>query len=76
MNQWYEKLVELIQQAEREFLTPKSGEEKKAFAVNALNSMIDVPFIPEFIEAKLLGAAIDLAVYIFNKYVWKKEPVV
>jgi hypothetical protein len=75
MSTWYEKAVELIQQAEIEFLMPKSGEEKKAFVVNALNTLIDIPFVPEFLEAKLLDAAIDGLVYVFNTYIWKKQPV-
>ena len=73
MEKWYEKVVEVVQQAEETFLTPKSGEEKKKFVVGTLNAFIDIPMIPEFIEAKLLDAAVELAVYIFNRYIWKKE---
>lgn len=72
-KKWYESLVEFVLKAEQEFTAPKSGEEKKAFVVNAINALIDIPIIPEFIEAKLLDAAIDLAVYVFNTYIWKKQ---
>lgn len=72
MKKWYEKLVELVLQAEETFVSEKSGDEKKKFVVDTLNNFVDIPLIPEFIEAKLIDSAIDLAVYIFNTYVWKK----
>ena len=75
MGKWYEKVVELVQQAELKFLLPGSGISKKEFVVTALNALIDIPLIPEFVEAKLLDAAVELAVYIFNTYIWKQEEV-
>ena len=32
-----------------------------------LNEIVDIPFIPEFVEASLIGWSIDLVVMVFNK---------
>jgi len=48
-------------------LSDISGEEKRDAAVEILNEILDVPFMPEFVEASLLGWSIDLTVSLFNK---------
>ena len=51
-----------------------AGPEKRALAVEVLNRLVDIPFLPETTEAWLIGWAIDRAVAEFNKrlgHVWR-----
>lgn len=45
--------------------------EKKELAINIINRLIDIPLIPESVEAMLLGYAIDAIVAALNKLVGK-----
>ncbi len=45
--------------------------EKKELAVTIINRLIDIPLIPESVEAMLLGYAIDAIVSALNKLVGK-----
>lgn len=53
-------------------ITGLSGPDKKALAIEILNTLIDVPLLPEAIEAKLIGIAIDAAVGALNKIAGKE----
>jgi hypothetical protein len=53
-------------------LTGLSGAEKKQLAIEILNTLIDVPLLPEAIEGKLIGIAIDAAVAALNKIAGKE----
>lgn len=44
-----------------------SGEEKRQLAIDVLNTLIDVPVLPEFIEAIAIGKLIDVIVSILNR---------
>jgi hypothetical protein len=44
-----------------------TGEEKKEVAVKVLNKFINLPVLPEFIEAKVIGMAVDWFVGFFNR---------
>jgi hypothetical protein len=44
-----------------------SGEEKRDAAVEILNDLLDIPFMPEFVEASLIGWSIDILVTSFNR---------
>lgn len=44
-----------------------TSEEKKSAAVTLINELIDIPFIPEFLEASLISWSIDLVVSVFNR---------
>ena len=46
-----------------------TGEEKKEVAVKMLNDVVDIPWVPEFVEASLIGWSIDLVIDLFNKYI-------
>lgn len=46
---------------------PASGEEKKELAIKVINDLIDIPYLPETLEAVIIGFAIDVAVDAFNK---------
>lgn len=44
-----------------------TSDEKKAVAVRLVNELVDIPWVPESIEAILFGWLVDFAVYLFNK---------
>ena len=46
-----------------------TGEEKKEVAVKMLNDVVDIPWVPEFVEASLIGWSIDLVIDLLNKYI-------
>jgi len=48
-----------------------AGADKKKLAVAVLNKLIDIPFIPESVEAIIIGWAIDAAVAALNRLVGK-----
>jgi len=48
-----------------------AGADKKALAVAVLNRLIDIPLLPESVEAVIIGWAIDAAVSALNKLVGK-----
>ena len=60
------KLVEGVGQDE-----DIKGSDKKALAVAVLNTLIDIPFLPESVESMLIGWAIDAVVSALNKLVGK-----
>ena len=49
-----------IQFAENLFPDPKSGETKKAFVVDLINSKVDIPILTENQEEVLLSVMIDV----------------
>lgn len=52
-------LVSAVTLAE-ELFGPKSGAKKKAFVVELVNSKVDIPWISERGEARILSAMIDV----------------
>jgi len=48
-----------------------TGSQKKEIAVKVINSYVDMPVLPEWLEAKVISHAIDMAINILNKYVGK-----
>lgn len=46
---------------------PLTGEQKKEVASRVLNLLINLPVLPEFIEAKIFSMAIDWFVAFFNR---------
>ena len=65
----YTIIQEVVKTIEGYSITIKtlSGEDKKAVALELINDIVDVPFVPEFVESALIGWSIDLAVDLFNK---------
>jgi hypothetical protein len=51
--------VELVLRAEKE-MSGRSGEEKKEWVVNTINALVDIPFVPEWIEGAVIGYVADL----------------
>ncbi|MFA5937644.1 MAG: hypothetical protein WC822_07255 [Candidatus Paceibacterota bacterium] len=47
------------------------GADKRALAVAIINELVDIPLVPERIEAVIIGWAIDAAVAALNKLVGK-----
>ena len=62
------KLLEAIKLAE-ELLT--GGTEKKKYVIDYVNGKIDIPWVPEAIEAKIIEFSIDLVIAAFNQYFGK-----
>lgn len=51
----------------RNDLNPLSGEQKKEIASRVLNLLINLPVVPEFIEARIFDIVIDWFVAFFNR---------
>lgn len=43
-----------------------TGEQKKAAAVDIINDLIDIPFFPEWVEARIIALLIDALIAGFN----------
>ena len=69
VKQAYEVITEVIKMVEEysDKIKALTGSEKKDLAVTAINKIVDIPFIPEFVEGALIGWSIDLAVELLNK---------
>jgi hypothetical protein len=68
---FFKIIADYVQQAEKLY-GANTGNTKKEFVLNSINSLVDIPVLPEALEKRILEILIDLAVYIFNTYVWKK----
>jgi len=66
INEWFEKILDAVEQAERK-VGSGGGDVKRDMAVNIVNSLIDVPYLPEWAEEKLIGMLIDFGVYLLNE---------
>lgn len=44
-----------------------AGDKKKELAVAVINSLVDIPWVPEALEAQLIEFAVDAIVGAFNK---------
>lgn len=71
VKECYEIIVEVIQIIEEysNNVQQLTGEEKKEVAVKMLNDIVDIPWVPDFVEGALIGWSIDLIVTLFNKYI-------
>ncbi len=71
VSEVYSIIVEVVQTIEvySDSVRTLTGEDKKAVAVEMLNDIVDIPFIPEFVEGALIGWSIDLVIMLFNKYI-------
>lgn len=53
-----------------------NGQAKRRLAVKILNAAIDLPWLPEVVEAWLFGLMVDLTIYILNRLLthgWKER---
>lgn len=48
------------------------GKEKRQLAIDIINELVDIPVIPEFIEAKIIGLVVDAIVSALNKIFGKQ----
>jgi hypothetical protein len=46
-----------------------TSDEKKQVAVDTLDSLIDVPIVPDWLERATFGVLFDLTIFILNKFV-------
>ena len=64
------QIISTVVQAIEEFangIDDFSGEEKREAAIEILNDILDIPFMPEFVEASFIGWSIDILVTSFNR---------
>jgi len=59
-------VVQLVEKYGKE--VGATSKEKKQTAVKTLNWLIDIPVVPEWLEGKVIGVAIDAAVAALNKF--------
>ena len=78
-KKWYEVVytaipfvVEAVEGFALNYKTDLKGADKKKLAVNLLNQAIDIPYVPEWAEAKLFNFGIELVIKFFNKKFGKK----
>jgi len=45
-----------------------SSAEKKQLAVDIINSLVNIPILPEWIEAKVIEYVIDIVIALMNKW--------
>lgn len=69
----WELIVEVIAAVEKYSveLGKISKEDKREIAVDTLNSLIDIPYMPEWLEGRVFGFAIDGAIQLLNRFVGK-----
>jgi len=63
----FDKIVAVVKTIETE-LAGVEGADKRDAAVKAINKLIDIPKVPEWIEEILIGMAVDFAVWLANKW--------
>ncbi len=62
-----EKVHQAVWKTEKEFGNGK-GSRKRRHALTLLNALIDIPGVPEWLEAIILGYLIDLVIYLYNRW--------
>jgi len=48
-----------------------SGSAKKKLAIDIINELIDIPVLPEIMEAKIIGFIVDTVIRLKNKWLGK-----
>ena len=74
VKECYNIIVEVLQLVEDYSVNVKllSSEEKKQVAVKMLNDIVDIPWVPEFVEGAMIGWSIDLGIsgsYLYDLYI-------
>lgn len=62
-----ELIPSLIHQAEVEIRGEGNGAQRRAWVIESLNSVIDIPFVPESAEAAIIDLLISVIIGSFNK---------
>ena len=66
----FEKITNVIEFVEFRKEKFEKSEDKKAYAINMLDNIIDIPVLPDKL---VIGFVVDLTVFLFNKYgIFKK----
>lgn len=58
-----------------EFMAIKEGfkgADKKQLAISVINKLVNIPVLPEWLEEKIIGFAIDAIIQCLNKFLGKK----
>lgn len=61
------KIEAAVGQVELEF-GPGGGEAKRRAAVALINAVVDIPWLPEPVEAVLFGLLVDAVVHLYNRW--------
>ena len=69
-SKYFKIISDAIEFVEKNFFNLDSAE-KRQKAIENINALIDIPFLPESIEEKIIGYLIDGMVFILNKLVGK-----
>lgn len=48
-----------------------NGSDKKKLAISIINKLINIPVLPEWLEEKIIGFAIDAIITTLNKFIGK-----
>lgn len=48
-----------------------AGSQKRDLAVAIINKLVDIPWVPEALEGKIIGMAVDAIIAAFNRYLGK-----
>jgi len=70
-QKWFIRIEQAIRDAEIKFGRGK-GIDKRKFAIELINAIVDIPILPEFLEEKIIGLLVDFAVDIFNRKFGKR----
>ena len=63
----FEQFEKVVHKAEK-LVHLKTGAEKRKFAIDCINALVDIPYVPERIEGWIIGLCVDLVIYLYNKW--------
>jgi len=69
-KKYFDTFVSIVVEIEEKWLG-ESGSKKKELAVEFINTKVDIPYLPEWAEEKVISLLIDLIVYMFNRTLGK-----
>jgi len=69
--QLIQEVVKLVESIASEF-GGTTGKEKKEIAIQAIQSVIDIPFVPEWVEDRVIVLLVDFIVDLFNRKFGKR----
>ena len=77
LNPWLvQKTKQLMQKAEKKFIEPKAGEQKKEWVTNCLNEAldkVDIKRLPDWIEDPLKDLLVDFLIEIVWHVMFVKD---
>lgn len=69
-----EEIVRYVEAQTPDLMEVVTSANKKEAAVKLINKLVDIPYLPEFVEAQIFGAIVDTVVFLYNEYsLWPKD---